>query len=221
MKMSRVLLSIAAFSFSAIAYAAYDNTWYQTEFWSGEYPNGISIVAEGVALPARAAMDLDQPVTIECELPYKAVFHPWNQARAARYYTAAKIVPLTAKEDLTLGFEGEEQVEVAAGDLIEYLVYGAEGSFLVRYKGKEYTADQSLLEKVSYDEQKMEAPQDEWLNVTCVGGENAWIFLRDVVTVDRDGNSVYPQGVDSWFRGFREYGVVTDLTDADLGQQKP
>ena len=114
-------------------------------------------------------MDLKLPVTIECELPFKAVFHPWNQGRTANYFTAAKIIPMTANEPVTLGYEGEDQAEVAAGDTVEYLIYGAEGMFTVRYKGKLYTADQSLLEKMTYDEEMMEIPQDEWLNVTCVG----------------------------------------------------
>ena len=54
MKVSKVLVPIALVLFSAAALAAYDDSWYQTEGWSGEYPNGISIVAEGVAIPARA-----------------------------------------------------------------------------------------------------------------------------------------------------------------------
>jgi hypothetical protein len=217
----KIIGILVASLFSVGAWAAYDNSWYQTQGWSGEYPNGISIIKEGVSLPARAAMDLDQPVTIKCELPYKAVFHPWNQARPAAYWTAATIVPMTAKEDVILN-EGEtDQVTVQKGELVEYLVYGSEGWFTVRYNGKEYGADQSLLEKMSYDQSKMEIPQDEWLNVTCVGGENAWIYMNEVYSLDRDGNQSYPEGIDSWYRGFRDYGTVTDLTDEDLGEQKP
>lgn len=214
------LMSLALILFSIPASAAYDGTWYQADFWSGEYPNGIAIVAEGVAIPARSSMDKDRPVTIECELPYKAVYHPWNQARPAKYRTAAKIIPMTANEAVTLG-EAGDQAQVAAGELVEYLIYGSEGSFLVRYNGKEYVADQSLLEKMTYDEERMETPQEEWLNVTCVGGEDAWIFMNELVQSDRDGNPAWPEGTDSWYRGLREYGVVTDLTDADLGGNKP
>lgn len=220
MSLAKVLVSTVSIlfsvTFSAGAWAAYDNTWYQTEFWSGEYPNGISVIEEGVTLPARATKDTDLPVTIQCAVPFRANYHPWNSARKAKFFTAAKIIPMTANVEVKLGSEGEEQATVAPGELVEYLIYGAEGTFLVRYKGKEYWSDQDLLEKMTYDVQKMEVPQDEWLNITCTGGENAWIFMRDLTTSDQDGNPTYPKGTDSWFRGFRDYGSVTDLTDEDL-----
>ncbi len=210
------LVAIASLLFSVSAWAAYDNTWYQTEFWSGEYPNGISVREKGVVLPARAGMDPDLPVSIQCAVPFRANYHPWNSARPAKYITAAQIIPMVANEDVKIGDKSEGQVTVAKGELVEYLIYGSEGWFKVRYKGKEYMADQSLLEKMTYDLEKMEKPQDEWLNITCTGGENAWIFMRDLVTTDQDGNPAYPKGTDSWFLGFRDYGSVTDLTDEDL-----
>ena len=199
---------------STFAFAAYDQTWYQANFWSGEYPNGFSIVKDGVSVPARASTDLDLPLDIQCSLPKKAVYHQWNAARQADFRTYSKIIPMTANVDLEIGYT--ETAQVRAGDLIEYLIYGADGMFFVRYNGVEYEADQELLTKVTYDEKAMETPQDEWIGVTCLDGSTAWIFMRDLYTVDRDGNTAWMSGVDSWFLGFRDYGSVTDLTDAEL-----
>ncbi len=211
------LLVLASFVFSsALALAAYDQTWYQANFWSGEYPNGFSVVTDGVTVPARTAMDRDLPVSIQCGLPKFAVYHQWNGARQADYRTASKIVPMVANEEFEIGFT--ETATVHAGDTVEYLIYGAEGMFFVRYNGVEYEADQEMLTKVTYDEKALEVPQEEWLNVTCLGGENAWIFAGDLSTVDVDGNTQWLPGLDTWFLGFRDYGVVTDLTEADLGK---
>lgn len=207
------LLGLLALS-SAFTFAAYDQTWYSANFWSGEYPNGFSIVQDGVSLPARASTDLDLPADIQCALPKKAVYHQWNAARQADFRTYSKIIPMTANEDLEIGYT--ETAQVRAGELIEYLIYGAEGMFFVRFNGVEYEADQELLTKVTYDEKAMEIPQDEWIGVTCLDGSVGWIFMRDLYSVDRDGNTLWMTGVDTWFLGFRDYGSVTDLTDADL-----
>jgi hypothetical protein len=215
MSRTRTVLALVVLCVSSFAaFAAYDQTWYQANFWSGEYPNGFSIVKDGVSIAARGTTDLDAPADIQCALPKKAVFHPWNGARQAEYRTYSKIVPMVANEDLQIGFT--EVAQVRAGETIEYLVYGAEGMFFVRYNGVEYEADQELLTKVTYDEKAMETPQDEWMNVTCLDGSSAWIFMRDLYTFDRDGNTVWLAGLDTWFLGFRDYGNVTDLTDEEL-----
>ena len=216
MKLAKLAGSAVAFLFTMTAFAAaYDSSWYTAPYWSGEYPNGISVIEEGVVIPARAAMDEALPANISCAVPFRAVYHQWNQARPASFMTASKIIPMTATEDLKIGDTGE--VTVAAGETFEYLIYGAEGYFTVRYKGQEYVGNQDIFEKVSYDKDLMENnPQQEWLNITCVGGENAWIHMNTLLTMNQDGEYTYPKGLDSWFRGFRDYGVVTDLTDQDL-----
>jgi hypothetical protein len=210
--MKALLLALALLP--AAASAAYDSTWYKASGWSGEYPNGFSVVAKKTSVPARGVMDLDAAADIKCELPYLAVFHPWNAKRKASYVTMSKIVILTVKNDFT--FQDEDtKIDLKKGDTIEYLVYGAEGWFTVRINGKEYGADQSLFDQVEpVDEGAYR--QDEWLNITCKNGKKAWILLDDLTKTDGDGNSTYLPGLDSWYLGFKEYGEVRDLTEKDI-----
>jgi hypothetical protein len=198
---------------SAPAMAAYDNTWYQGDYWSGEYPTGFSVVKSGVKVPARAIMDLDAAKNISCALPKRAVYHPWNSARKATYRTASKIVVLTAKEDLRLGdgvAEPDNRVTVRKGETLEYLMYASEGMFTVRFQGKKYDADQSLF--ASIEEVKQEQFHEHaWLQLTCLSGKKAWIFMGDLSTVNEAGDTVYLPGLDSWGLGMRKYGDVRDL----------
>lgn len=214
----RTLRSLSLFcvwSFSALAIASYDDSWYRQDFWSGEYPNGVAIVKENVSVPARLTMDRDIPASISCQLPFKAVFHPWNEARDVRYVTAAKILSMQAKED----FEYETQdgvIKAKKGDLLEYLIYYSEGMFALRYKGKVYTADEGILEKTNFD-YSMVVGQEEWFQVECVGGLSAWVYMKDLLQYDDDtGELIFRPGLGDWWRGFREYGKVVDLTDDDL-----
>ncbi len=43
--------------------------------------------------------------------------------------------------------------------------------------------------------------------------------MNELITTDKEGNTAWPVGTESWWRGFRDYGVVTDLTDDDLNSQ--
>jgi hypothetical protein len=196
------------------ASAAYDSTWFKADGWSGEYPNGISVVAKKTSVPARAEMDLEAPANIQCGLPYLAVFHPWNAKRKASYVTMSKIVILTVKQDFVFEDEGTK-INLKKGDTIEYLVYGAEGWFTVRINGKIYGADQSLFDQVEPVDQSA-FRQDEWLNVRCRNGKKGWILLDDLTKTDENGNTTYLPGLDSWYLGFKEYGVVKDLTEKDI-----
>lgn len=209
------LLMTALLLASIQAFAGYDAAWYQDDFWSGEYPNGFSVVKRGVSVPARMQMDPAAAKSITCRLPYRAVYHPWNEARKAQFRTASRIVPLVASADVYLGDGLEERVLVKKGETIEYLMYQAEGTFSVRFQGKVYGADQGLFSSVEpYDQTQMQ--EDQWVRVRCLNGKNAWIFLRDLMVQNGEGETVYARGLDSWSLGFREYGKVTDLTRKDL-----
>lgn len=210
--MKLLILALALCPF--VASAAYDSTWYKADGWSGEYPNGFSVVAKKVSVPARAEMDLDSPRSIQCSVPYLAVYHPWNGKRKARFVTMSKIVTLTVKQDFIFEDEGT-RIPLKQGDTIEYLVYNAEGWFTVRIKGKEYSADQALFDNLEQVDRSA-FRQDEWLNITCRSGAKAWILLDDLYQSDEDGNATYLPGLDSWFLGFVEYGQVRDLTEKDI-----
>lgn len=202
------LLLLALTLTTGIAHAAYDNTWYKTEFWSGEYPHGFAVSAKGVHVRARTGMNEALPASVDCELPLKANFHPWNEAgnrqRKARFFTASKIVKMTVKQDFKFTAGEDKSFQLKQGATIEYLIYGSEGSFSVRINGKTYEADQSLFDHV------LPIPdsafvQKEWVSLRCANGKSAWIFLDDVQNVP---------GI----RGpkINAYGQASDLTDADL-----
>lgn len=208
---------------AASAQAAYDKAWYTTDYWSGEWPNGFAVAESGVAVPARSAMDKEAPPSIACTLPYKAVFHPWNEERTrlskARYVTASRIVPLVARADFV--FQPDEEsdpVPIKKGDTIEYLVYGAEGYFTIRIGEREYTASQELLDSMEpvADDAFL---QEEWLQLRCENGKRAWIFMDDLRHVGEDGQTTYADGlwaVMSGGPGIEEYGVARDLTDGQI-----
>ena len=224
-------LMILTVLFSASAFAAYDKTWYQAEYWSGEWPNGFSVHQQGVVVPARTAMDLDVKPSINCALPYKAVFNPWNTERytlsEAKYQTASKIVNLTAKSTfsstMTDGNGSDVKVQFKKGQVFEYLIYGSEGSFLIRVKGKEYWAGQDLFKKLK--PMPKTAEQQEWLRLKCEGGEVAFIYTADLFTAtDKDGNKEYLPGL--WNAsignpGVVGYGEARDLTDDEVKNGKP
>lgn len=206
-----ILISLTSLS----GFAAYDSGWYQTVGWSGEYPAGFSVVKRGVSVPARAAMDLDAEKKISCALPYRAVFHPWNRTRKAGYHTASRIVLLVASSDFYLG-DGELVHDlVKRGEPLEYLMGGSEGIFSVRYNGKIYSADQGLFSVVeAFDETQFR--EDRWLNVRCLNGKSAWIYMEDIYTHEESGETGYLPGLDTWSRGLRKYGKVTDLSAKEL-----
>lgn len=175
------------------AHAQYDNSWYKADYWPGEYPAGFSVIKKGVKIPARSEMTKDVAVSLQCPVEFKSVYHEWNQKKRAEYTTFSKIVPLTVKEDFEFlaSYEDEEEVRIPLkkGDVIEYLVYGAEGWFTVRINGKEYGADQDLFTKVE-DVDQNSFQDDEWLTLNC-GGQKAYVLFSDLYTVDADGNEKF------------------------------
>ena len=212
--MKKTSLLLALLTLPTLAFA-YDNTWYKADFWSGEYPNGFAVVGKNVKLMGRAEPSLSAPATITCGLPQLAVFHVCNPKRPADYLTYSRIVKLTMKNDFVLDQGDEKPVALKKGDTLEYLIYGAEGTFLVRINGVEYTADQSLLENTE-EVPEGSYQQDEWIQVPCRKGGKAWLFFGDLVKSNAEGEAVYATGLSDWWKGFVEYGSVRDLTKKDL-----
>ncbi len=206
-----VLTLTLGFSASALG-ASYDGSWYQTQFWSGEYPNGFSVNKSGVTVMGRSGMDKGLPAEMACALPFKATFHVWNQDRVesnkVEFFTASKIVPMVAKEDF-LFEDGENKVQIHKGDLIEYLIYHSEGWFAVRIGGQEYEADQSLFEKMEEVSQD-QFVQDEWMHLTCENGVSTWLFFPDLSNADGE----FISGLQG--PKIEGYGTASDLTDKNL-----
>ena len=190
---------------SSSALAGYDNTWFVSAFWSGEYPAGFSVTREHVTLMARSAMDKSLSRTVPCEMPYLAVIHPWNTARNqksdVRFSSASKIVNLIAKEDFDF-ISNQVRFKIRKNDIIQYLRNDAEGAFEVRINGKQYTASQDMFDHVQ-DVSSDQFVEDDWALLTCVNGGRAYIYLPDVAGVP---------GINDVGPGMVEYGKARDLT---------
>lgn len=219
----RTLLIGMILIFACNVHASYDSSWFQTEFWSGEWPHGYAVSKPNITVAARTAMDRDLAPTIRCELPFKAVFSPWNDVRNSlsqvHYFTASKIVNLVAKNDFTFTDNNKSQdIPIKKGQIIEYLIYGAEGYFTIRINGEMHPAYQDLFDNVE-DVNRDEFVQEEWLQLNCVGGETAWIDTNDLFTKDSHGDDVLIDGI--WSAsiggaGIDDYGHARDLTDDEV-----
>lgn len=220
--------------------SGYDSSWYVTGYWPGEWPVGFSVARPSVTVTARSGMDKKLPRSVVCDLPYRAVFNPWNDARNAKshveYFTASKILDLTALKDFKLDDDGKPVV-VKKGQVVEYLSYLSEGWFIARINGKIYdsygVADQSL-----FDDGKLSQPPansganavDQWLSLRCVNGKTAWIITSDLLIprpADEKDQCFQPEApcmrwIDGLWNasmanpGIQDYGAASDLTDADI-----
>lgn len=201
---------------SVNAFAAYDNTWNVSHFWSGEYPNGFAVTAPGTIVMGRLAADADLKRNVTCEMPYRAVINPWNQKRTTKskitFIGFTKIVDMTVKEDF-LFTSDNKKVELKKGDVIQYVQNYAEGAFQVRIQGADYEADQSLFEHLE-DVDNMQFQEHDWLLMNCANGKRAYIFFNDLFTETKGGTQYVP-GINHMGPGFRGYGKVRDLTERE------
>ena len=184
-----VFLFVSFFSPPA-AYAeqsAYDESWFATDRWNGEYPNGFTVGKE-VIVHGRRSLDLNSAKDQRCELEPFATYHPWNWERIKQdellFRSFAKKILLTSTRDFTYSFyvEGEgvqKEMQIKKNDLITYLSYLSEGMFLVEYKGKQYVADQDLMDFVSGAHPPAE--EHQWLRLKCLQGNQVWLNFSDLV----------------------------------------
>ncbi|TAK73050.1 MAG: hypothetical protein EPO11_09175 [Gammaproteobacteria bacterium] len=204
-----ITIIISFIFFSTNIFASYDKSWYQWDDWSREYPVGFAVTKKDVVLMGRAEMNKDLAPNIKCPMPYLAVIHPWNKARIKtddlQFYSFTKIQQLVAIKD----FMYEENVPIKKGEVIEYLHYDSEGDFTVRIKGKEYDSGQFLFDYVRDDDG--ESQEDDWVQVTCLNGKRAYLYLGDLIDEDKDTGLV--EGVLSFTPD--SYDVVHDLTEKE------
>lgn len=237
-QMRRILIFISLMM-SEPAVADYDASWFKAPYWSGEWPRGIAIAKPNLTVMARSEMDKDSAPSIPCTLPYRAVLHPWNheanKARKIEYWTASKIKILKANRRFDYDFESLDQrsrkpvkLSIKKGEVIEYLIYGAEGSFTVRIRNSLYAAQQDLLTYVSdkadqVSEHTDTAVQfDEWIKLPCADQPSVWILKSDLKKPDSqsDINSdnyidgIWPAMIED--PGVDDYGVARDLTEEEI-----
>ncbi len=210
----------SGFGQSASPASGYDNSWYISEFWSGEYPKGFSVTRPDTVVRARRSMDKAAPRDVACKLPYLAVIHPWNKRRIAAskitFLSATKIVRLIAKEPFVfedVGGDAHAKVKLKKGDAIEYIRNDAEGSFEVRIAGKQYTGGQDVFDHVQ-DVRDDQFVEDDWAALTCVGGDRAYIFLTEL-GLDSDDPKAQVAGISGVGPGQTGYGKARDLTAAE------
>jgi hypothetical protein len=209
--MRRLLLAVAvvaAFAAApALAQSTYDATWYRAPFWSGEYPGGFS-VAKATTVQLRPALDAGAAKTIACDLPMGATYQAWNQGRVEEQGLSFTSFTKIAEYRMTEAFEAtlyrrddasEATISLKQGDTWRYLVYLAEGSFLMEYDGVEYDGNQDLFEHA--EQQGDTNGYEEWLRINCPNNQWGWLFMGDL-TLD-DGTFIAPN--------ITGYGEAKDL----------
>ena len=130
--------------------------------------------------------------TIDCPLPAKATIHPWNversQAMGLTFVTYSEIQEYEVTEAYEGPFYGEfdateTTLSFKPGDRFRYLIYFAEGTYLMEYEGVQYTGDQGLMEKSK--QVNTANRDDEWLRINCPNNMWGWLYLPDLVMDDK------------------------------------
>jgi hypothetical protein len=170
--------------------SSYDDSWYRGEFWAGEYPNGFTVL-EDTTLKLRPALSSTDK-TIDCPLPAKATIHPWNTARVQEYGLTFVTFSEIQDWEVTEAYEAPFYSELDAaettlsfkpGDHFRFLIYYAEGTFLMDYNGVQYTGDQGLLEHAK--QVNTADRDDEWLRIDCPNNMWGWLYFPDLVIDDK------------------------------------
>jgi len=169
----------------------YDASWYRSNGWSGEYPDGFTM-ASNVTTKIRGSPNLDAQKTISCVLRKGATYHQWNKKRVIsdrlEFISFTKIETYELNASFTVELrrqsDGDDTtIQFKKGDQWLYLANLAEGTFLVKFNDTIYIADQDLYEKST----KFEAPvdrdestYDEWLKLRCANGAVGWILFNEI-----------------------------------------
>ena len=184
-----LLFAVATLALSAgpaLAQSAYGETWHQAPFWSGEYPNGFTVLRK-VTVKLRPDLDPAAERTIACDLPARATYQPWNRARVEAqglaFVSYTRIAEYKVKDALKTTLSrsddaSEVEVSFEPGQLWRYLVYYAEGTFQLEYEGVKYDGDQSLFD---VSEQLGDTNgYEEWLRINCSNNQWGWLFMGDI-----------------------------------------
>src|SRR6266436_7022424 len=171
--------------------AKYDASWYRANGWSGEYTDGFTM-ASNVTTKIRGSLNLDAPKSISCVLRKGATYHKWNKKRVTSdrlefiSFTKIAIYELEASRtvEVSRNSDGRETtIEFKKGDRWSYLVYLAEGNFLIKFGDTVYVAGQDLFEKSTEVEAPVKSDQstyDEWLKLKCANGTVGWLFFNEI-----------------------------------------
>ena len=169
----------------------YDGSWYKTNGWSGEYPDGFTI-ARNITTKIRGTLDVDAPKSISCLLRKGATYHPWNKKRIVsdrlEFASFTKIETYELDASFTIELRRQSNgddttIQFKKGDRWLYLAGLAEERFLIKFNEAMYIAGQELYEKST----KVDAPvngdestYDEWLKLRCANGAVGWILFNEI-----------------------------------------
>lgn len=224
--MKKLILLISLLGMGASAFAEYDRSWYKDDFWSGEYPMGVSVYKKELTIKGRVQAEATQAATVNCTLPYLANIQQWNTERLKRndinFLSYTKIEKITARDNINylVDSPSRRRLVIKKGEVAERLAYLSEGYYKIRFKGKIYDVDFGIMEKF-IDESPL--VEDRWFRIKCENGVTAWIFLNDLGTMDPEtGEMNFINGLA--MGSFEEYGSSRDLTEteaAELRRQNP
>lgn len=194
---------------TGVAKPAYDDSWFLSPGWPGEYPNGFTILHDGVVLAGRAEMNKAAPKLLQCPVPRLANYNQWNQERGEadglEFIAAAKTFELEVLQDgNVLGVADEDDVMLAlkAGETLTYLTYVAEGFGLIRFNGVEYQINEADLEGVVDFSAQRDVADDLWVNIPCADKQRGWVLYAEVQGMEGIGETEHT-----------EYGVSRDLAE--------
>ena len=175
--------------------AYYTDDWKVGYGWPGEYPDGFTVMEEGVVLMGRDVPYLEAPADIACPLDYGATIHQWNGSRVDRDYlifvSATKTLDLTISEDTIIEAESDDmdtpfiELPVTKGDTVTILRYFGEGFGLIELDGTEYVADIMQLDAITLPTNE-EMTTHLWVKVKCHTDGNVypWIFFDEAIATD-------------------------------------
>ena len=193
------------------AISGYDDTWFLSAGWPGEYPPGFAVLDADVKVPARARPNPTDPQDISCLLPQYANYQIWNNARTdedqIEYFVATKKVPVTVLEDTEVEFVGEAGIQTLSlkkGEQMTYLRYIGEGVTVLSFKGQEYEINEGELSNVT-DIADTALEENLWVRVTCLGGKQAWLMFDEVI----EEAGIYPSPITG-------YGDAADIAPAEV-----
>lgn len=189
------------------AVSGYDEAWYVSPGWPGEYPAGFAVLDPGVTVKGWSVPNRIEAADVDCALPQYANYQLWNRDRVAAdgldFFVATKTFPVTLSQDASIEYvsdTGIKTLDLTAGDQLTYLRYLGEGFTIVSFQGEEYDVNEAELREIS-DIASLPAPvEDQWVNVACEDGSRAWLLYAAML----DHPGVVPSPITG-------YGEASDI----------
>lgn len=195
------------------ALSGYDDSWYVSPGWPGEYPAGFAVLDAGTIVPAWTVPNGANEADTSCALPQYANYQLWNYERAdadnLRFFVATKTFPVTLNQDASIEYISEggiHTLDLKAGEQLTYLRYLGEGFTVVSHEGAEYDINEAELRDIS-DIGSMPTVEDQWVRVTCEDGTQPWLLYASVI----EHPGVVPSPM-------LAYGEASDIAPEDAEQ---